>query len=305
MLSQAARRVIDQRLSEERGRIDKDAPLRIALAYPSPYAVGMSSLGYQRVYRAIQAMPGVAAERVFLEDGSDGPGARLARPVSYESLRPLDDFPIVAFSVAYENELVGLVRMLDAANIPLYAESRDESVPIVLIGGPLTFSNPLPIAPFADAIVMGEAEGIVEWVIDTLASETSRAKKLAALARHPHVFVPLHHGTELPGIAACDASLLPAFSAIRTPQAELSDMFLIEPERGCSRGCTYCVMRRSTNGGMRLVPQAALLEAIPAGERRVGLVGAAVSDHPRIVEIVRALAERGCSVGLSVSGPTG
>ena len=33
-------------------------------------------------------------------------------------------------------------------------------------------------------------------------------------------------------------------------------MFLIEPERGCQRGCTYCVMRRSTNGGMRIVAPA-------------------------------------------------
>ena len=303
MLSKATRRVIDERLAQERGRIDKDAPLRVALAYPSPYAVGMSSLGYQRIYRAIQAIEGAAAERIFLDDGADRPNARLDRPVSYESLRPLDDFSIVAFSVAYENELVGLVRMLDAANIPLFSEARDESAPFVLIGGPLTFSNPLPISPFADAIVMGEAEGIVEWAIETLASEPSRAKRLEALARHPHVFVPAHHGTRMPGIAACDAALLPAFSAIRTPQAELSDMFLIEPERGCSRGCTYCVMRRSTNGGMRLVPQAALLEAIPSDVRRVGLVGAAVSDHPRIVEIVRALAERGCAVGLSSLRP--
>ena len=54
-------------------------------------------------------------------------------------------------------------------------------------------------------------------------------------------------------MAAADDTLLPAHSQIRTPHTELSDMFLIEPERGCHRGCTYCVMRRSTNGGMRLV----------------------------------------------------
>ena len=64
-------------------------------------------------------------------------------------------------------------------------------------------------------------------------------------------------------------------------------MFLIETERGCSRGCTYCVMRRSTNGGMRIVPKERILELVPDDARRVGLVGAAVSDHPKIVEIVR------------------
>jgi radical SAM superfamily enzyme YgiQ (UPF0313 family) len=88
-----------------------------------------------------------------------------------------------------------------------------------------------------------------------------------------------------------------------TPDAELSDMFLMEAERGCSRGCTYCVMRRSTNGGMRIVPAERLLELVPADARRVGLVGAAVSDHPKIAHIVRTLAERGLEVGLSSLRP--
>jgi radical SAM superfamily enzyme YgiQ (UPF0313 family) len=80
-------------------------------------------------------------------------------------------------------------------------------------------------------------------------------------------------------------------------------MFLVETERGCSRGCTYCVMRRSTNGGMRIVPAEVVLDAVPRDVRRVGLVGAAVSDHPKIVEIVNALADRGCEVGLSSLRP--
>jgi radical SAM superfamily enzyme YgiQ (UPF0313 family) len=104
-------------------------------------------------------------------------------------------------------------------------------------------------------------------------------------------------------VGAEDDAELPAFSAIRTPHTELRDMFLIETERGCSRGCSYCVMRRSTNGGMRIVPAEVILETIPEHERRVGLVGAAVSDHPKIVEIVHALADRGCEVGLSSLRP--
>jgi radical SAM superfamily enzyme YgiQ (UPF0313 family) len=76
-------------------------------------------------------------------------------------------------------------------------------------------------------------------------------------------------------------------------------MFLIEPERGCSRGCTYCVMRRTTNGGMRLVPPERVVSLIPDHARRVGLVGAAVTDHPGIKTIVRALVENGREVGIS------
>ena len=68
-------------------------------------------------------------------------------------------------------------------------------------------------------------------------------------------------------------------------------MFLIEPERGCHRGCTYCVMRRSTNGGMRKVDPKRVLSLIPADATRVGLVGAAVTDHPGLPEILRGLVE--------------
>jgi len=76
-------------------------------------------------------------------------------------------------------------------------------------------------------------------------------------------------------------------------------MFLIEPERGCSRGCTYCVMRRTTNGGMRTVDPERVLALIPGQARRIGLVGAAVTDHPGIVELVRTLVEDGREVGIS------
>jgi radical SAM superfamily enzyme YgiQ (UPF0313 family) len=303
VISEATRRIVRERLAAETGRIDKDAPLRVALAYPSPYTVGMSSLGYQRVYRAIQALPGAAAERVFLPDGGDRAGAVIERPVSYESLRELGEFPLIAWSVAYEVELAGLVRMLDASGIPALREERSEHHPVIVAGGPLTFSNPLVLGPFCDAVVLGEAEQIVAPLIETLAGAGARARALEQLAQHPNIYVPAHHGDSLPAIAACDNALLPAFSAIRTPHTELSNMFLIETERGCSRGCTYCVMRRTTNGGMRIVPKEVVLEAIPERERRVGLVGAAVSDHPKIIEILNALADRGCEVGLSSLRP--
>ena len=303
MLSSATRRLIQTRLSDEIGRIDKDAPARVALVYPSPYHVGMSSLGYQRIYRAIQAMPEAMCERVFLPDEGDRAGAEIERPLSYESLRELGEFPILAVSVAYELEIAGLVRMLDASRIPVLRAERDERAPFILAGGPLTFSNPLPLAPIVDAIVMGEAESIVEFAIETIYRAPNRAAALEALAEHPNVFVPAHHGSQLAKIGACSDALLPAYSAIRTPHTELSNMFLIESERGCSRGCTYCVMRRSTNGGMRIVPKEVILEKIPADVKKVGLVGAAVSDHPKIIEIVSELAERGLQVGLSSLRP--
>src|SRR5205085_7081945 len=113
-------------------------------------------------------------------------------------------------------------------------------------------------------------------------SGAGRAALLAACAARPGFWVPSIHGEHLPAIAAADDALLPARSQILTPHTELRSMFLVEPERGCSRGCTYCVMRRSTNGGMRLVEPDRLMSLIPERARRVGLVGAAVTDHPRL-----------------------
>ena len=281
----------------------KQAPFTVALAYPSPYAAAMSSLGYQRIYRAIQEAPGLACERAFLDDEAERDLAAQTRPITYESRRPIEELPVVALSVAYEIELAGVVRLLDAANIPALRDERDDGHPFVLGGGPLTFSNPLPLGALCDAIVMGEAEALVIDVLRTLETTSGKAARLEALARIPHVFVPAIHGSVLPEVAKADGALLPAWAPIRTPHAVLSDMFLIETERGCSRACKYCVMRRSTNGGMRLVPMETILGHIPKDAKRVGLVGAAVSDHPRIAQIVDTLASEGREVGLSSLRP--
>ena len=302
-------RLVRQRLRQERGALSRQAPFMVGLAYPSPYFVAMSSLGFQRIYGAIQAEPTMACERVFLPDGARG-GPLADAPLSYESLRPLGDFPVVALSLAYELELAGLVQLLEAAGIPALRSDRDERHPLVVVGGPITFSNPLPAAAYADVIVMGEADTLaVELLVElricweAAGGRPAHADWLSAAASLDHVFVPALHGESLPSLAACDDALLPACSVIRTPDTELSNMFLVEVERGCSRGCSYCVMRRSTNGGMRLVSPERVLELVPPDAEKVGLVGAAVSDHPRIVEIVRALIDRGTQVGLSSLRP--
>ncbi len=299
------RDTIQHRLSRERGTIFKDAPVRIALLYPSPYTVGMSSLGYQTIYRELNARPDAVAERAFAPDDM-AEARRLREPVlTYESGKPVGDFPLVALSVAYENELGNLLETLELAGIPpLRSERNARRHPFVLMGGPLTFSNPTPLCAFADAVVMGEAEEVVHLVVDALVSTGDHEARLRALADIPHVWVPALHGETLPTVAAVDVETkLPAYAQIVTPDTELSDMFLIETERGCSRGCTYCVMRKSTNGGMRLVSMERIFARIPDDTRKVGLVGAAVSDHPRIVDIVNTLADRNIGVGLSSLRP--
>ena len=288
---------IRDRLADERGTLRKQAATRIALCYPSPYSVGMSSLGFQTIYREIHAHEDATAERAFLPD--DVAQWREARvPLcTYESQQPVATFACLAFSVSYELEITGVFEMLELAGIPLMREERGPQHPLIVIGGPLTFSNPVPLAPFADAIAMGEAEDLIHQLCDALAASSKSAAR-AHLAHCAGFYTP-GLTSEWPAVAKAEDDRLPARSQIITPHTELRGMFLIEPERGCSRGCTYCVMRRTTNGGMRTVDPSRVLELSPPDAPRVGLVGAAVTDHPRIVDLVRTLQEDGREVGIS------
>jgi radical SAM superfamily enzyme YgiQ (UPF0313 family) len=140
-------------LADEVGTIRKEAEFRLALVYPSPYRAAMSSLGYQTIYRRLNGAPGLAADRAVLPDDAE-PGPLL----TFERERPVGGYPLIAFSVAYELELAGLVRCLELAGVPPLASERGAGHPVIAAGGPLTFSNPVPLAPFCDVILVGEAE---------------------------------------------------------------------------------------------------------------------------------------------------
>ena len=105
--------IIRQRLAEEQGTLTKKGRRSVALVYPSPYEVGMASLGFQTVYRRLNGLPDVSAERAFLPDEKDDARGPL---LTYESLRPAGDFPVVAFSVAYELELPGFFSCLKSSS---------------------------------------------------------------------------------------------------------------------------------------------------------------------------------------------
>jgi len=268
------------------------------MAYPSPYRVAMSSLGYQWVLEQIAAR-GMSVERVVLPDDVAEHRRRRVPAQSIETFSALSRFPIIAVSLAYELEIAGLIDLLEISGIPPRREDRGPDDPVVLIGGPLTFSNPLPAAPFADAMLLGEAEQTAPDAVEAFYDCDTREAWFDVIAGLDGGYIPERDGTRLPPVARASDEGLPARSHILTPDAELSDMFLIEGERGCHRSCSFCVMRRSTNGGMRLVTPERVLSLVPDEAAKVGLVGAAISDHPRLVDILEVLVESGRQVSVS------
>ena len=284
-------------MAEEEGVLRKVAPLDAALCYPAPYEVAMSSLGFQAIYGEIHRHPDAAAERAFLPDNPEEYRRSRVPVFTYENERPLSDFPVIAFSIAYELEITGIFEMLDLCGIPLMREDRTARHPFILAGGPLTISNPAILFPFVDGVILGDGEERIHQFLD-IAASTERKNWPGGLALLPCCYSP-GVSDETPAPCRAPEGSLPASSRILTKNTVLSSMFLIEPERGCSRSCAYCVMRGQRGGGMRTVPAEEVLRRIPENARRVGLVGAAVTDHPQISGIVGGIVESGREIGVS------
>lgn len=269
----------------------------------------MSSLGYQAIYRAWNAVEGAFCDRAFLPDDAEQVerlrGAR-KRLAGFSTGRPAASFDLLGISLAYELELPGVITCLELAGLAPLAKDRDRRDPPVVLGGPLTFSNPLPSYPFADVVVLGEGEAVAAELLETWLAAPHKDEFLEAVRGLAGIVVPSLDGPVVRPLARATDAQLPARSAFITPNTELSEMYLIEPERGCHRPCTYCVMRRPASrdallagGGMRLVSPRGVLDRVPAEARRVGLVGAAVTDHPQIKGIMKALVESGREIGIS------
>jgi radical SAM superfamily enzyme YgiQ (UPF0313 family) len=297
---EAARRVLET----ERGAVVQDwgGKVPVALAYPNSYAVGMSSLAIHGLYRWLNAMPGVACERTFAAwDRRSGPNDPL---LTLESQRPVQDVALLAFSVSFEMDYFNLVAMLQRANLPVLAEERGEGDPLVVLGGPAVSANPEPVAALADAVVIGEAECLLDGLIACVREswQHSRAETLANLASLPGVYVPsIHQGEPIQRQLLADLDAYPLSSSIVAPRAEFGDMHLIELSRGCGRGCRFCLAGYWYRPIRERSLDVILAQAQEGLERglKIGLVAAAVSDYTPIEELVARLRAMGASFSVS------
>jgi radical SAM family uncharacterized protein len=312
-------------LADEQGTIRKDwgGKVSVALVYPNTYAVGMSNLGFQTIYSHLNRLPHVVCERVFLPDAGDV--EELARtgegPFSLESLRPLRDFDLIGFSVTYEGDYINVLRLLALAGIPMRAVERRAQEPVVLMGGVCAFSNPEPMTPFMDLVVVGEGEELVGELVQAY-RETGRDREefLDAVAAIPGVYVPERYDVayhpdatisavvprrDAPPIVAKrrlkNVNDFETIALVRTPHAEYGHMALLEVGKGCGRGCRFCLEGQVYRPVRHRSVEAlgATIAELAKDSKRIGLVGACVSDYPWIGDLLRVVEDNGMELSIS------
>jgi radical SAM superfamily enzyme YgiQ (UPF0313 family) len=313
-----------QVLARETGYVLKPhgGRLRVALAFPNTYWVGMSSLGFQTVYRLFNGLDDVVCERVFLPPKQElqaqlQSGAPL---LTVESQTPVADFDVLAFSVSFEWDYTNIVSMLRLAGLPVRASDRSARHPLVVIGGAVTFVNPEPLAPFADVIAAGEGEELVPALVGVLREGGDRPEQYSRLAARRGFYIPSLYevryaengtiaafepkpGSGAPPVvkkAAVKATdgLDPPATSIFTPDTEFGSRLLVEVVRGCANLCRFCWAGYNYLP-VRAFPADRILEIARDARRhanRAGLVSIALCDHPEIERILTGLLEMGYSI---------
>jgi radical SAM superfamily enzyme YgiQ (UPF0313 family) len=286
----------DDLVKKEQGTIVKDwgGRLPIALIYPNSYYIGMSNLGFQSLYRMLNGYGDVVCERVFYEEGM---------VYSLENLQEVNEFPVLAFSISYELDYFNVVALLKQSGIPLYAKERSDDHPIVIAGGPCIISNPVPLSLFLDCMCIGEAEALIPPMLAVLTDKgLSRDEKLKALSKLPGMYVPkFYDGGKIRRQYLSNLDDIPVSSAVITGETELGDLYLIEVERGCGWGCRFCMVGNAFCP-IRFHSKENIIEQAKKGleyRNRIGLVGAVVSDHPQIEEIITEIRSMGAGISIS------
>ncbi len=307
-------------IEQEIGTVKKGRKGRIgiALVYPNTYQVGMSNLGFQTVYRLLNEMPDVYCERAFFSINESRSDDRIR---TIESNRPITDFQIIAFSVSFETDFLNLTAVIEKTGLPLQSAARGDPHPLVIAGGVACFLNPEPIAPFVDCFLIGEAEKLLPRFFEVLDLSIDRNKYLKKLARAvPGIYVPKFYTPSYDANGIIDGfhpledvpssvqrvfedhiSDKPTCSTILTSETAFKKTYLIEVSRGCPHGCRFC-----SAGYVYRPPRfrslAVLKKNIDAGgliTKKIGFMGAAVSDHPDIGKLSRYAIDLGLDVSFS------
>jgi len=315
-------------LAQEQGTIVKPSggKLSLALVFPNYYHVGMANLGFQSVYRIINELTQTVCERAFLPERADLlEFQRSATPLfSLESQKPLQDFDLIAFSLSFENDYPNILTILDLARIPLRALQRKEGYPMTFAGGIATFLNPEPLAEFMDFFALGEAEELLPEILSLILELKNKGVRrrdfLTHLTTVDGIYVPQFYSVtyqengQIAGVLTRkgvpsivkrrwvkNLDEYPTQSVIHAPGIEFGGMFLVEIGRGCSFGCRFCaagwVYRPVRMRSLDTIEKS--IQSALEGEKKIGLIGAAIGDHPQLKDICARLRAAGRKLSVS------
>ena len=296
---------------DSRVTVNPHAGQKVAIVYPNTYFVGMSNLGLHIIYEEINLRSDSVCERIFLPEKKELEAYDKTKTplMSVETQRPMHQFDVVAFDVTFEMDYFHIPLMLRHGRVPIMGNDRTEFDPIVIAGGPCATFNPEPFADFIDAFIIGEGEGLVSHVLDII-----RDGKIEGLDRHailrqladvsgvyvPSLYVPIYSedgkfkGYDIvegvPKTIKRHFEMLTSGgeTVVATNYTEFGAMYIIEVARGCGRHCRFCMA-----GYCFRVPRVRPLDILKEGVERaeklgkkVGLMGAAISDYPEVDELV-------------------
>ena len=307
--------------------------LRMALAFPDLYEVGMSNQGIKILYDSVNRDDDLLIERVF------APAVDMEEQLrredfplfALESGKPLKAFDIIGFSLQYELSYTNVLNMLDLAGIPLYSDRRSGDDPLIIGGGPCCF-NPEPLAPFFDLILLGESEEalplLLKNIIINKQDGLGREELLVQLSKLKGVYVPALYNplysdgrftgleklkTQAPDLIeknfVADLDSAPYPTAPVVPYIQTAhDRAVVEIFRGCSRGCRFCqagyifkpVRRRSSEN---IVETARDLIA-STGYDELSLSSLSSSDYPGVDELINRVDETLAGKGVRCSLPS-